>query len=144
MQDRAALRYDWQVVQDYYDEGHSVRQCVQHFGFSSASWHKAVQRGAIVARPTAMSLEELLQIDQPRGRHHIKRRLIAAGIKHNRCEDCGISTWRDQPLSLALHHVNGEKHDNRLENLRLLCPNCHSQTPNFGTKNRRLELKKAA
>jgi 5-methylcytosine-specific restriction endonuclease McrA len=39
-------------------------------------------------------------------------------------------------LSLALHHVNGNKHDNRLENLALLCPNCHSQTPNFGVKNR--------
>ena len=68
-------------------------------------------------------------------RNNIKQRLIAAGLKQNRCEECGISRWRERPLSLCLHHVNGERHDNRLENLVLLCPNCHSQTPNFGSKN---------
>jgi hypothetical protein len=46
-----------------------------------------------------------------------------------------MNRWRERPLSLCLHHVNGERHDNRLENLVLLCPNCHSQTPNFGSKN---------
>ena len=45
--------------------------------------------------------------------------------------------WSAQ-LSLCLHHINGDRHDNRLENLELLCPNCHSQTPNFGSKNKRL------
>ena len=53
----------------------------------------------------------------------------------DRCEQCGIARWHRRPLSLCLHHVNGERHDNRLENLVLLCPNCHSQTPNFGSKN---------
>ncbi|HEV3377193.1 MAG TPA: HNH endonuclease [Thermoleophilaceae bacterium] len=59
----------------------------------------------------------------------------------------GRRTNRSQPLSMALHHVNGEGRDNRLENLALLCPNCHAQTPNFSGRNRkvgRLEVVRAA
>ena len=95
----------------------------------------AVTRGAIVPRPHAMPLDELLVANRSRGRNNIKLRLLAAGLKQNRCEECGITRWRKRPLSLCLHHVNGDRHDNRLENLVLLCPNCHSQTPNFGSKN---------
>jgi len=129
-----ALRYDWEAVQRYYDEGHSVRQCMKHFGFSSAAWTDAVNRGALVARPQSMPLGKLL-VHHPRSRRNINLRLLAAEIKEARCEECGISEWRDQPLSLELHHRNGERHDNRLENLALLCPNCHSQTDTWGGKN---------
>jgi 5-methylcytosine-specific restriction endonuclease McrA len=104
-------------------------------GFSSKSWTDAVRRGAIVARPTALPLSELLVANRHRGRHNIKARLIAEGLKQMKCAQCDISAWHDKPLSLALHHINGDGHDNRLENLALLCPNCHSQTPNFGVKN---------
>jgi 5-methylcytosine-specific restriction endonuclease McrA len=58
-------------------------------------------------------------------------------MKVNQCEACGISTWLGAPLTLALHHVNGDRLDNRLENLQLLCPNCHSQTPTFAGRNGR-------
>lgn len=132
--ERCNRRYDWAEIQAYYDAGHSVRECVAHFGFSSASWYDAVNRGAVTPRPAAMPLGELL-INRPRGRWNIKQRLIAAGLKENQCELCGISEWRDEPLSLELHHRNGEKHDNRLENLALLCPNCHSQTDSWGGRN---------
>jgi 5-methylcytosine-specific restriction endonuclease McrA len=134
MSDPCARRYDWAAVQRYYDKGHTVRECIKHFGFSSASWTDAVNRGAIVARPQAMPLGQLL-INGPRGRQNIKLRLIAAGLKENRCEECGISEWRDESLSLELHHRNGERHDNRIENLALLCPNCHSQTHTWGGRN---------
>jgi Zn finger protein HypA/HybF involved in hydrogenase expression len=86
-----------------------------------------------------MPFEELLAANQPRNRYNIKLRLLAAGIKQNRCEQCGLARWHKRPLSLSLHHVNGDRHDNRLENLQLLCPNCHSQTPNFGSRNWRRE-----
>jgi transposase-like protein len=130
-------RYDWVEVQAYYDAGHSIRDCQRRFGFALAAWANAAKRGAVVARPQATPLDELLVGDAPRGRWNIKRRLIAAGLKRGACEECGITEWRGRPLSLALHHVNGVRNDNRLENLALLCPNCHSQTENFGILNRR-------
>ena len=60
MGDRFATRYDWEAIQAYYDQGHSVRECAAHFGFSSASWYDAVNRGVVTARPKAMPLRELL------------------------------------------------------------------------------------
>lgn len=127
-------RYDWAEVQAYYDAGHTVRECAAHFGFSTWSWHQAVKRGAIAARSAAMPIDELLAA--PRSRNHVKRRLVRMGLKENRCERCGIDQWLGQPLSIALHHVNGDGSDNRLENLQMLCPNCHSQTENFAGRNR--------
>ena len=128
---RCARRYDWPAIQRYYDHGHSVRDCQAQFGFSSRTWQAAVKRGAITARPAAMPIDELLVAGTYRGRHNLKRRLLEEGVKEPRCEDCGLTEWRDRPVSFALHHVNGDRHDNRLGNLKLLCPNCHSQTDNF-------------
>ena len=137
MRRECARRYDWAAIQAYYDQGHSRRQCMERFGFSNTAWTDAVFRGDLQARPTAMPFNELLAADTPRNRNHIKLRILAAGLKENRCEECGISQWRNRDLSLALHHINGDGNDNRLENLQLLCPNCHSQTPNYGAKKRR-------
>lgn len=132
--ERFNRRYDWAEVQRHYDAGHSIRECQAHFGFAKNPWHDAVERGVASARPVAMSIEELL--GGPRRRDHVKRRLIAAGLLREECATCGISEWRGARLALELHHVNGSGDDNRLENLALLCPNCHSQTESWGGRNR--------
>jgi DNA-binding CsgD family transcriptional regulator len=138
---RCARRYDWEETQRYYDAGHSVRHCQEHFGFSRQTWHAAVNRGAVVARPHGLPLDELFVAGVHRGRFNLKLRLVRSGLKQKLCEICGIAAWNGRPISLALHHVNGDRSDNRLENLQLLCPNCHSQTDTFAGRNRRNEPK---
>jgi hypothetical protein len=74
--------------------------------------------------------------------HHrakVKKRLLEQDILEYKCygKDCNVfSIWNGKPISLQLDHINGIPYDNRVENLRLLCPNCHSQTPTFGGRNK--------
>ena len=134
--DRFARRYDWDQVQRLYDSGLTVRECAEHFGFSLASWQKAVRRGVVKARSRIIPIEDLLVADRPQtSRSHFKERLFEAGLKENICEICGLTEWLGKPLSMALHHINGDAADNRLENIQMLCPNCHAQTDTYGGRN---------
>lgn len=72
----------------------------------------------------------------------LKKRLYAENVKEAKCECCGITEWQDKPISLELDHINGINTDNRLENLRILCPNCHSQTHSFRGKNQKSAINK--
>lgn len=95
-----------------------------------------------VGKVKQIPLEEVLTEDSDYNRTRLKDRLIQSGLKEYKCEICGISEWMEKPISLQLHHLNGIHNDNRLSNLQLLCPNCHSQTENFGTKGRGLVVKR--
>ena len=141
---RFARRYDWSEIRAAYDAGLSFRGCRARFGFTDKSWYDAIDRGDIVPRPTATPVDELFVVGPKRSRNHLKSRLLREGLKENRCEECGLTEWRGKPLSMALHHVNGDGHDNRLENLRFLCPNCHAQTPNYGGRNGHWRKRQAA
>jgi hypothetical protein len=80
--------------------------------------------------------EILVEQSPCRGRGDIKRRLIADSLLKNKCAVCGLlPEWNTKPLVLVLDHINGIGDDYRLENLRLLCPNCNSQTDTFGGRN---------
>ena len=65
----------------------------------------------------------------------LARRLVRIGIKHWACERCGRQEWQGEQIPLELDHVNGDRRDNQLVNLRLLCPNCHALTPTFRSRN---------
>jgi HNH endonuclease len=112
-----------------------MRQCLDRFGISRDTFCRAKRRGDIVPLPSTMPLATLLVVGRRTNRSHLKRRLLSAGLKQDRCEQCGISEWQGRPLNMQLHHVNGDGTDNRLENLRLLCANCHSQTDTYGGRN---------
>lgn len=85
--------------------------------------------------PKQIPLFEILKKDRPYSSCKLKERLISAGLKEDVCEICGQKTmWNKLPLTLQLDHINGNHNDNRLENLRIVCPNCHTQTETFGNK----------
>ena len=65
-----------------------------------------------------------------------KNLLFRLNLKENKCELCGLSEWQGKSIQCELHHINGDSTDNRIENLQILCPNCHSQTDNFRSRNR--------
>jgi len=79
------------------------------------------QRNSVTRRP----LSEVLVANSTYNRGHLKRRLFEEGLKQRTCEECGQGeVWRGREMALILDHVNGVGDDNRLENLRIVCPNC--------------------
>jgi hypothetical protein len=83
----------------------------------------ASQRGG--PRPDRIPLHEILVRDSTYTRSHLKQRLYEAGVKAPICELCGQDEmWRGRPMAMILDHINGVHDDNRLENLRIACPNC--------------------
>lgn len=130
-------QHNWEEIQRYYDEGHSYRECLLFFGMSNTTWTKAIQAGKIVARHDVLPLDTLLTEKSSHKRHHVRSRLLHSKTLKSECAICGISEWLGKPLSFELDHINGVSDDNRLENLRMLCPNCHSQTETYKGRNKR-------
>jgi predicted RNA-binding Zn-ribbon protein involved in translation (DUF1610 family) len=105
-----------------------------HFRGMGWSRGETAQTHASVARTTrriTRTDDEVFVVNSPViCGYRLIRRLRRRGWEYQ-CLECGIREWRGQPLHLHLDHRNGISNDNRLENLRLLCPNCHSQTSTY-------------
>ena len=94
------------------------------------SWNKGKKVGP--KRP----VEEYLSNQRPIQSYKLKNRLLAEGLKQHKCECCGISEWNGQPAPIELDHIDGNRYNNTIENLRILCPNCHAQTDTYRGKNK--------
>lgn len=81
-------------------------------------------------------IQEFLKKNTSCRSSHIRKRLIDEGFKKDQCECCSLGPeWQNQKLVMHLDHINGDSTDNSLKNLRILCPNCHSQTSTYCGKN---------
>lgn len=124
---------------DYASQGGSysrVHQLIKKYQldtshFSNEPWNK----GKMVNLPK-YTLNEILIKDSPiHNSNSLKKRLFSEGLKEDKCEICGNTE------SAELHHINGDHCDNRLENLQILCPNCHAKTDTYRGKNKSTKKK---
>ncbi len=81
--------------------------------------------------PKATNIQDYLDNKIKIASDKLKKKLIKEGLKENKCEICGLTEWREKPIICQLHHIDGNHNNNSLDNLQILCPNCHSQTDNY-------------
>jgi hypothetical protein len=108
-----------------------IRRGLRRHGVDTSHFSAQARRGGRARRP----LDQLLTRGSRTNGARLRHRLITEGRKAHVCEECGARRWFGQPIPLELEHVNGDRWDNRLENLRLLCPNCHALTPTYRGRN---------
>jgi hypothetical protein len=83
-------------------------------------------------------LEDVLIKNSPYlSTNNLKHRLYREGVKEKKCEDCNIKQWNNKEIIFELDHIDGDNSNNCINNLKILCPNCHSQTPTFRGKKRK-------
>ena len=148
------LKLDLQVFRTIVEDSFSFNEILMKLNYSNKTMGYKVVKQRIIdenidishfkkRNPKKTDIKDYL-IKDSRLDSYIKKKLIDE-ILGPKCVECGCGKiWNNKKLILQIDHINGCPSDNRLENLRVLCPNCHSQTDNFGSKNAKFNKKPIA
>ncbi len=114
-----------------------IHKAIEEYGldtlhFTGQGWNEGLKFNP----KTVTSLDEILIKDSSFQSYKLKRRLLREGLKERRCECCGLVEWMGETIPLELHHKNGDNRDHRIENLQMLCPNCHALTDTYRGRNK--------
>lgn len=110
-----------------------IKKYIDFYNSNTDHFQSASEQLKGLAVGRTIPLEKILIVNSTYGNSYtLKKRLLKEAIKINKCEVCGLSDkWNDKNINMQLDHINGVNNDNRIENLRMICPNCHSQTETF-------------
>lgn len=123
-------------VANYGGNYNVLKRAINYYGISTLHF---TGQGYLKGRTHTYKLRPLREIcvyGKTENTHRLRQRLLKEGLKDKKCEKCTLEDWLGEPISLELHHVDGDRRNNKLENLKLLCPNCHAQTGNYRGKNK--------
>ncbi len=111
----------------------ALQTYISRLKLSTAHWTRHKRSAASVKR----KLATLLVVDSPISGSNLKPRLLREKILANKCSICNQGPeWQGKKLTLQLDHIDGNNRDHRIENLRILCPNCHTQTTTYAGSSR--------
>lgn len=111
-----------------------VSSRIKHYGLDTSHFKSGVKRDK-TPRTLKRSAENILVRGAKQKVHHLRRALEEVGVKEI-CFECGqVPVWNEKPLRLQVDHIDGDNENNLQENLRFLCPNCHTQTATYGARN---------
>ena len=108
-----------------------IRLGIDDSHLTGQAWNKGIVFGY------KRRIEDYLSNNRPISSYDLKRRLLSEGYFDRKCYKCNNTLWNDQDIPLELEHIDGHHENNSLDNLTLLCPNCHAQTDTYRGKNKR-------
>lgn len=153
-------KYSKQDIEDAISKSSSILGCLKILNFKTTSGSAPYKQfrqlcaaygveiifvNPIVygAKTKRYDLDDFITNKKSINTHSLKLKLYKAKVKEPKCEICGIEDWLGKSISFHLDHINGNNQDNSLDNLQILCPNCHSQTDTYaGKKNKKFKPKK--
>ena len=113
----------------------TVRKRINNLNIDISHFKQGTIKGTVPVNK--IPLEKILVENSTYQSNKLRKRLIKENILENKCYICGITKWNNKEITFHLDHINGNSFDNRLHNLRIICPNCDSQTEFYKGKNKR-------